>query len=210
MSMASSNKSFDRKASRFKPQPKVLVLCEDSKSGKRYLEEAARHFRARAQVEIVHCGVTHPSGIVERAVIRQKGFDKVFCVLDRDTHLCFQRAMNVAKSHPKIRVIASYPCFEFWLLLHFGFNRKPFRAVGKYSPGDLVVRSLRKKPNMDQYDKGEESSYFAQLLGEPFLKARTLAPKILEDVAISGEPNPSTEIHLLMDEFEILAKPQPI
>ncbi|MBB6157995.1 hypothetical protein HDC30_005247 [Pseudomonas sp. JAI115] len=106
--MVSSSKSFDRKASRFKPQPKVLVLCEDSKSGKRYLEEAAFHFRARAQVEIVHCGVTHPSGIVERAVMRQKRFDKVFCVVDRDTHLCFERALNTARSHPKIYVIASH------------------------------------------------------------------------------------------------------
>lgn len=40
----------------------MVVLCEDSKSGKRYLEEAAFHFRAKAQVEIAYCGVTHPSG----------------------------------------------------------------------------------------------------------------------------------------------------
>lgn len=186
------------------------MLCEDSKSGKRYLEEAAFYFRAKAQVEIAHCGVTHPSGIVERAISRQKYFDKVFCVLDRDTHLCFQRALNVAQPHPKIKVIASYPCFEFWLLLHFGFNRKPFRAVGKHSPGELVSKSLREKPTMEKYEKGKDINYFAQLLGAPFQTARTLAPKILEDVAISGEPNPSTEIHLLMDEFESLSKPQPI
>ncbi|MDT4878010.1 RloB-like protein [compost metagenome] len=155
------------------------MLCEDSKSGKRYLEEAAFYFRAKAQVEIAHCGVTHPSGIV-------------------------------AQPHPKIKVIASYPCFEFWLLLHFGFNRKPFRAVGKHSPGELVSKSLREKPTMEKYEKGKDINYFAQLLGAPFQTARTLAPKILEDVAISGEPNPSTEIHLLMDEFESLSKPQPI
>jgi hypothetical protein len=63
---------------------------------------------------------------------------------------------------------------------------------------------------MDKYAKGEDVNYFAQLLGEPFQKARALAPKIIEDVAISGEPNPSTEIHLLMDEFETLSKLQPI
>ncbi|MCF4993969.1 RloB domain-containing protein [Pseudomonas syringae] len=205
-----STRLFERKPSRFKPQPKVLVLCEDSKSGKQYLEEAASYFRASAHVEIVHCGVTHPSGIVERAVIRQRRFDKVFCVLDRDTHLCFERALDLAKSHPKIQVIASYPCFEFWLLLHFGFNRKPFRAVGKYSPADLVIKSLRTKHGMDRYEKGRTIGYFAQLSGEPFTTARILAPKILEDVVLSGEPNPSTDIHLLMDEFEILAQPQMI
>lgn len=208
--MMRSARSFDRRAPRFKPQPRVLVLCEDSQSGKRYLVEAAFHFRANALVEIVHCGITHPSGIVKRAIARQKCFDKVFCSLDRDTHLCFERAIDMAKAHPKIHVIASYPCFEFWLLLHFGFNRKPFRAVGKNSPGDLVTKSLREKPTMEKYEKGKDTNYFAQLLGEPFQKARTLAPKVLEDVAVSGEPNPSTEIHLLMDEFEALSKPQPI
>jgi hypothetical protein len=202
--------SFDRRGARFKAQPKVLILCEDSKSGKRYLEDAALHFRASAEVEIAHCGVTHPSGIVEKAIARQKNFDRVYCALDRDSHLCFDRAIDLAKHHPKIKVIASFPCFEFWLLLHFGYNRRPFTAVGKNSPGDLVAKSLREKPNMDKYQKGKDISYFGQLLGEPFQKARALAPKILEDVAISGEPNPSTEIHLLMDEFETLSKPQPI
>lgn len=71
-----------------------------------------------------------------------------------------------------------------------------------------MAKSLREKPDMENYEKGKESSYFAQLLGEPFQRARNLAPKILEDVAVSGEPNPSTEIHLLMDEFEALSKPQ--
>lgn len=206
--MGSSSKSFERKASRFKAQPRVLVLCEDSQSGKRYLEEAAFYFRARAQVEIVHCGVTHPSGIVERAIVRQGCFEKVFCVLDRDTHPCFERALNAVKSHPRIKVIASYPCFEFWLLLHFGFSRKPFRAVGKNSPGELVTKSLRAKPNMEKYEKGRNTSYFTQLLGEPFRVARAQAPKVLEDVVLSGEPNPSSEIHLLMDEFETLSRPQ--
>ncbi len=63
---------------------------------------------------------------------------------------------------------------------------------------------------MDTYEKGEDVNYFAKLLGAPFQRARALAPKIIEDVAISGEANPSTEIHLLMDEFESLSKPQPI
>lgn len=206
--MGRSANSFDRKGSKFKPQPKILILCEDTKSGKRYLEDAAHHFRANAQVEIAHCGVTHPSGIVERAIARQKSFDKVFCALDRDTHLCFDRAIDLAKPHQKTKIIASFPCFEFWLLLHFGYNRKPFTAVGKNSPGDLVTKSLREKPYMGKYEKGKDISYFAQLLGEPFQKARALAPKVLEDVAVSGEPNPSTEIHLLMNEFEILSKPQ--
>lgn len=208
--MARSASSFKRKDSRFKPQPKVLILCEDSKSGKRYLEDAAFHFRAHAQVEIAHCGVTHPSGIVERAIERQKSFDKVFCALDRDTHLCFERALDLARPHQKIKVIKSFPCFEFWLLLHFGYNRQPFAGAGKYSPGDQVSKKLREIPAMAKYAKGHDISYFGVLLGAPFEQARKHAPRILEAAAKDGELNPSTEIHLLMDEFESLSKPQPI
>jgi hypothetical protein len=208
--MGRSVRLFDRKKSRFKQQPKVLILCEDSKSGKRYLEDAAFHFRANAQVEVAHCGVTHPSGIVERAIARQKAFDKVFCALDRDTHLCFNRAIDLAKPHPKIKVIASFPCFEFWLLLRFGYNRKPFAAVGGKSPGELVAKSLRSQLLMEGYEKGESVSHFDLLKGVPFNTARTLAPRVLSDAAKSGEPNPSTEIHLLMNEFEALSVPQSI
>ncbi|MHC8393073.1 RloB family protein [Pseudomonas sp. LB3P93] len=208
--MVRTARLFDRKKSRFKPQPNVLILCEDSQSGKRYLEDAAFHFRANAQVEIAHCGVTHPSGIVERAIARQKIFDKVFCALDRDTHLCFDRAVDLAKPHPKIKVIASFPCFEFWLLLHFGYNRKPFAAAGGKSPGELVTKSLRGQPLMEGYEKGKNVSHFDLLKGEPFNTARTLAPRVLLDAVNSGEPNPSTEIHLLMNEFETLSKPQSI
>lgn len=52
--------SFNRQKSRYKPQPTVLVICEDSKSGKRYLEDASRHFRVNVVVEITHCGKTDP------------------------------------------------------------------------------------------------------------------------------------------------------
>ena len=208
--MVRTTRLFDRKKSRFKPQPKVLILCEDSQSGKRYLEDAAFRFRANAQVEVAHCGVTHPSGIVERAIARQRNFDKVFCALDRDTHLCFDRAVDLAKPHPKIKVIASFPCFEFWLLLHFGYNRKPFAAAGGKSPGELVTKSLRGQPLMENYEKGKNVSHFDLLKGEPFNTARVLAPRILLDAVNSGELNPSTEIHLLMDEFEVLSAPQSI
>jgi len=44
---------------------------------------------------------------------------------------------------------------------------------------------------MDKYEKGEDTNYFAQLLGEPFQRARDLAPKIIEDVAIRANPTPA-------------------
>lgn len=200
--------SFKRKESRFKPLPTVLVICEDLKSGKKYLEDAARHFRANAEVEFAHCGVTHPLGIVETAVERQSKFDKVYCAIDRDTHESFDDAILLAKRHKKISIIASYPCFEIWLLLHFGYTRKPFMSSGSRSAADRVSVALREKPGMEQYEKAGNARYFNLLLGEPFAKARLHAPLVLADALANQEPNPSTEIHLLIDEFEKLSKPR--
>ncbi|WP_095051483.1 RloB family protein [Pseudomonas sp. Irchel s3b2] len=206
--MARTADSFRRKESRFRQLPTVLVLCEDLKSGKSYLEDAAIHFRANAKVEIAHCGVTHPQGIVEHAIERQNKFDKVFCAFDRDSHESFEDALRLAGKHPKITVIASYPCFEFWLLLHFGYSRKPFARAGRNSPGDLVSIDLKEKPGMENYQKSGAAGYFKKLLGAPFNEARKNAPRVMADVLKSGDPNPSTQIHLLIDEFEQLATPQ--
>lgn len=99
--MARSANSFARGESKYAPEKRVLVLCEDTKSGKQYLEEAAEYFRANLLVDIAHAGVTHPSGIVEHAIARQRKFDEVYCAIDRDSHACFDRALDIARPHKK-------------------------------------------------------------------------------------------------------------
>jgi hypothetical protein len=198
--------NFARKPAKFKPQPTVLVICEDSKSAKHYLEDAACHFRANLQVKITHCGKTDPLGIVKEALVEQKNFDLVFCVIDRDTHETFQAAQNAASKSQKINLIVSYPCYEFWLLLHFGYCRKPYQASGKKSAAELLAADLRKQPEMQDYDKGVR---LFDLLGE---KKRTEASKharkILDDARNTGEFNPSTALHELLTQFAILGQPQ--
>ncbi len=206
--MARDSKSFNRQKPKFKPQPKVLVICEDTKSGKRYLEDASLYFRVNVLVEITHCGKTDPLSIVKEAISRQGKFDRIFCSIDRDTHKNFDEALNLAKLSKKIDIITSYPCFEFWLLLHFGYNRKPYAATGKYSPADSLIKDLRNYPDLENYDKGKDLSIFNLLLGEPFAKARRIAPKILTEAIASEEMNPSTRLHELLDFFEQLSSPQ--
>jgi hypothetical protein len=79
--------SFNRSRPRYKQFPKVLVICEDSKSGLKYLSDASFHFRVTVEIEVSHCGRTDPKGIVEEALRRQKKLDHVYCVIDRDNHL---------------------------------------------------------------------------------------------------------------------------
>jgi hypothetical protein len=117
---------FSRPGRRFKPGPTVLVICEDSKSSKNYLQDVSIHFRAHVKVLVSHIGKTDPKGIVNEAARKVNSYDRVFCVIDRDEHKSFDEAMQTA-AVTNVHAIASYPCFEYWLLLHFVYSRKPYR-----------------------------------------------------------------------------------
>lgn len=197
--------NFARKPARFKPQPTVLVICEDSKSAKHYLEDAAYHFRAHLEVKITHCGKTDPLGIVNEALAEQKNYDLVFCVIDRDTHETFDAAQRAASKSKKVHLIISYPCYEFWLLLHFGYCRKPYYANGKKSAAELLAADLRKNPGMQEYDKSER---LFELLKSKLPEADRHATKILDDTRNTGELNPSTAMHELLRHFASLGVPQ--
>ena len=205
--MGKSAASFKRGPARFKTQPRVLVLCEDAKSALNYLVDAARHFRAFAEIKVAHCGRTDPIGIVEEAA-KQKDFDTVFCVVDRDEHESFDAAFALASGHPKIKFICSYPCYEFWLYLHTRYSRAGMRSVGGQSAGARMASALREQPGFENYDKGAAVSVFDQLL-DRLPAARVNAARALAEALADGEMNPSTRLHLLIDAIEELGKLKP-
>jgi hypothetical protein len=156
---------FEREKPQLKPLPRVLILCEDSKSCLDYLNEAAQHFRSHAEVEIAHCGKTNPKGIVAEALRRCAFFQRVYCVIDRDTHYGFDEAISAAAAHSKpVGIIASYPCYEFWLLLHFRDTRAPHMSAGKTSGSDRLIKELVKEQGMERYAKGCFDCLFLLLL----------------------------------------------
>lgn len=203
-----SSASFVRGTAKFKAQPRVLVLCEDSKSSKTYLEDASRHFRAAAKVQIAHTGRTDPLGIVQAGVSKQSAFDAVYCVVDRDTHLNWEPAIDLARYHPKVQMIRSFPCFEFWLLLHFGYTRASYAHTGTLSAADQVVRDLRRKPGMQNYAKGSIDGLFLKLCGEQLNTACQYGDRTLVDAKKEGEENPSTELQLLIRALKTLGSPE--
>lgn len=208
--MVRKSSPFERKKPSLKPQARVLVICEDTKSSLQYLKDAAHHFRAYAEVDIVHCGKNDPLNIVKEAMERQRLFDHVYCAIDRDRHENFDEALALAQvNKKKLSVIASYPCYEFWLLLHFQKTRKPYIGVGKNSSGDLLGKDLRKLAGMENYEKGSSENLFDRLIDRlPTAKQR--AAQVMAEALNDGELNPSTQLHELIECFERLGKPQPI
>lgn len=198
---------LNRKRGVLKEMPTVLVICEDTKSCRTYLGDAARHFRAFVSVE--HCGRTDPIGIVKEAVGRKSRFDKVFCAIDRDSHETFDEAVALASMHTdKITLITSYPCYEIWLYFHFKKTRSPYVAAGAKSPGDLMVKDLQKLPEMNAYTKSGSVNLFEELLIK-LPDGMTNADWALAEAAKDNERNPSTDLHFLLRYFETLGKSVP-
>lgn len=199
--------SFARRPAKFKPQPRILVICEDKKSCRTYLLEAAQHFRCHADVEIAHVGRTDPRGIVAEAKRRRGDYDQVYCAVDRDTHETFEEAVRDAATVPAVDLVVSYPCYEFWLLLHFRTTRSPFARSGNHSAADNVATALRREEGMGTYDKGDAEGLFEALRAR-FPAARIRAQQVLAEAMNDSEMNPSTRLHELIDVFESLGKPQ--
>ena len=121
MARSPSHERFVRSGPKYKEQPRVLVVCEDEKSVPTYLKEGLTRFRARAEVETPK--QRDANSVIRYALSKASSFDQVYCVIDGDAiddlGELNRTLKNAGAKGQKITLTISYPCFEFWLLLHF-------------------------------------------------------------------------------------------
>lgn len=193
-------KSLGRKQPSLPQEPKILIICEDSKSSLNYLNGAKYHCRIGENVSIEHCGKTDPDGIVSYGVSKKNKFEKVYCVIDRDTHLNFDQAVIRARDN-QVSLVTSYPSFEYWLYIHFKYTRKPYVEESGKSPAEMMKRDLILVDQaMADYDKGSSKDYYELLLAK-LTTAMQHGSRSLNDAETDGEKNPCTQLHLLIDKF---------
>jgi hypothetical protein len=146
---------------------RVLIVTEGSKTEPNYFEEIRIVNRlASAEIMVLPADGTQPLKVVESAELRfktSKEFERVYAVFDRDAHpkdsydnaLTKAKALdgklkNADKRKVPFRAVASVPCFEYWLLLHFtdlqGFRER-----------DVILRDL--KVQLPGYEKGRKDCY---------------------------------------------------
>ncbi len=130
-------------------------------------------------------------------------YDRVFCVYDRDEHEGFDDASDIARND-RIDLARSWPCFEFWFLLHFRYTRVPFARSGPNSPADACLREL--KECWPEYAKNLERLF--QVLRNSLEDAKRHAERAATDAAQTEEPNPSTEAHELVTYLQSLVQPR--
>lgn len=203
--------ALQRQNAKRKPYDKVLIVCEDEKSAVYYFEEVKDHYEINtANIEIDGSCDSAPISVVEHAIKRYKseaktdnGFDRVFCVFDKDTHDSYGKAIALcAKQKPKdvFYSIPSVPCFEYWLLLHFKNSTHPYHATGKKSIGDIAFDELQSefsKNHLHKYSKVRRDIFCT--LVERLEEAKERAALILQEAEKNQTDNPVTYVHKLIE-----------
>ena len=200
-------------------QQRILIVCEDSKSGAYYFQDMAEGFGLSAVDVLGKQCDSAPVSVVKYAVqtynqeLPSDPYDRVYCVFDRDQHDSFdsaiQRISNLKASGKPFFAITSTPCFEFWLLLHFKFVAHPYMPTGKRSPCDQACSDLKKKNKLQGYDKVSREIY-AKLAGEKTEVAIKNAKRLLKENEKSSSKNPETHVHELVEFLSSLSLHKPM
>lgn len=198
-----SARDLRRQSRGIKEFSRVLIACEGEKTEPHYLRELCKSLGLTAAiVEIAgkECD-SSPKSVYEYADTRWKedgAFDEIFCVFDRDVHETFDETVKAISQHRSRRMksIYSYPCFEYWILLHFTYSRGAVIAAGKKSAGDQMLGLVLAK--WPEYKKGGKGNY--AYLSERNLTdtAITRALRAKKDAEDTGNPDPSTRMNELV------------
>jgi hypothetical protein len=190
--------SYRRRGPQREPYDYVLVVCEGGKTEPQYLEGLKQAFKlSSANIRVTSADGTDPVSIVrfaERLVSREGGYDRIYCVFDRDGHSNFPEAIGLIRQLG-YQPIVSWPCFEIWVLLHFVYSTAPYNSAGSQSACDLVVREVRK--HFTGYAKGHRGIYgdLESKIDDAIMHAK----RLVQHNTSTNSYNPSTAMHELVD-----------
>ena len=167
-------KQLERKLGKRAGYDRILIVSEGSKTEPQYFKEIRAAYRlqtANVEVQPSELG-TQPIQVVEYArelfahgnphrKIRPQVYEQVYAVFDRDDHPSYFEALELANSlDGKLRndvkqpvrfyAVASVPCFELWLLLHY-------EEIQHSLHRDDVISRL--KQYIPGYTKGESGNF---------------------------------------------------
>lgn len=202
----SALKNSKRKQELRESYDKVLIVTEGEKTEPLYILALCDLFGlSQANVVIDPNSDSSPTSVVGYAkglIAENKNdpYDRVFCVIDRDRHADFQRAMDLVAGFKskitKMEAIVSTPCFEYWILLHFTFTTKIFGVSGESPCQDLIRNELR--TYLPEYTKAD-ASILSSLVKEQLGTAIANSQRAYEEASRNGTDNPLTTMHVLVE-----------
>ena len=189
-----------RRGAKRESYDRVLIVCEGTRTEPLYFRELAYHYRlGTANIVVVGSGADPHTVVREAKQLRQREerqgerYDTVYCVFDHDEHAAFGGASDDAATSG-LKLARSWPCFEFWLLLHFVYSRSPYTREGGRSPCDNCIRDLRM--HLPGYEKAAPGMFRG--LEDRLEDAKCSAERAIADAKTTSEHNPSTEVHELV------------
>ncbi len=202
-----NSKHFNRGAkSYFRGGPKqttssgktILIVSEGMETEPQYFNALKDRLKLGSAVIVTPSDQgTDPRSVVEDAKQRKKArerdarrgqavaFDEVWCVFDAEApnQRPYLNDALVMASANKIKVALSWPCFEFWFLLHEIYTSKAFTDFAS------VEKVLKKY--YQNYQKNKVPT--AQLL-DKLVTAVTHARRLRADNTKSGRKEPATDV----------------
>lgn len=195
--------SFQRRSGQKPPRSITLIVCE-GETEQEYFEAARIYYGlSTTEVSVAENIVgSAPISVVQCAIKKcdeRGGYDKVFCIFDRDGHESFDRAreriQNLAnrKRNPlPIEEAVSIPCFEFWVLLHFEQTDAPFNRCAD------VIRRIRDN-HIANYEKTDAATLIERS------DTAIAGAKWLEERAKNNNHNPYTSVYRVHQHLALVA-----
>lgn len=204
-----TTRSLSRRGAVKDSAPIYLIVCEGKKTEPEYFNDL-RNYERLASITVKVCGecgsapisvVEHSLQLYEEMIKDGEIVEGIFCVFDKDNHESFFRACALIEKSKKdkipITAIFSIPCFEYWLLLHFQYNRAPFQGKGNASIAGVVCKQLQ--TYIKGYTKGAKGLYASLKCKQTDAIAHS--QRAIEDSDATGQDNPSTHIHSLVKQL---------
>lgn len=176
---------------------RVLIVCEGSDTEPLYfraLRDELKLGAVHVHVEGEECG-SAPISVVEHALQLKRRppdglhYDAIWCVIDRDAHKSFDRAVDQARAND-IRLAVSVRQFEFWYLLHFVYTTRP------WPDGETLLRALAE--HLPGYDKNCDVATVLQPLRPVALARAERIRAHNREVHDEPYPNPMTDVDRLV------------
>ena len=200
---------LNRKINQRATIPKFLIVCEGEKTEPNYF----RKFPVSTRPDIIEFDIQGDAGctlslVKETEKLKtEKGIkiggdykDQVWCVFDRDfknenfNAQNFNSAIALAKQK-KFQVAYSNDAFELWYILHFEYYVSATHRDDYKKLLDKRLGHKYKKNSGTMYDDLKDKQHRA------IQHAKRLLENYDNDSSMTGNHNPSTTVHLLVEEL---------
>jgi hypothetical protein len=207
--MRKEQRKLARRKGALEGLPSVLIVCEGRETEPNYIEGLCEHLGVnRAAIKVIRGeSVTDPVGLVQKAQRLFKadgGHDLVYVVCDGDAprlaearELAQEKTLrNAAGVRARVHIVASYPSFEFWLLLHFEYSARPYMAAAD------ATDALRR--HVTDYAKNDRIIFAKVAAGLD--AACENVDRLKAELAKTGSRVPDTDFRMLVDQLVRMRK----